>query len=237
MSLVENSGNRVMILFDLDGTLLDSVQRYYCLHQRICSQLGITGMDKEEYWQHKKNKILESTILSKCGAAESKLQTALLKGRAKELETEELLLLDTLHPHARSVLKKLFEKFTCTILTFRSNRENMLRQLEFLEIDHYFSHVLNCKPEKFPKYKSKVDAVNGWINPDGEKLWYFGDTVTDMQAAKALEAHSIAVPLGMQETDILKECNPEYIIKSWDSHFWPDKLKMALRFDENEVNT
>ena len=52
----------MQFFFDLDGTILDTSQRYYSIYYNIVKDLGGSPLTKKVYWDCKSNKISEYEI-------------------------------------------------------------------------------------------------------------------------------------------------------------------------------
>jgi phosphoglycolate phosphatase-like HAD superfamily hydrolase len=108
-----------MIIFDLDGTLIDSSERMYRLFQDLVPE---STFSKEEYWRLKRNKINH------------------------KIETEKYMLLDQNYPDTLEVLANLKHKgeYLC-LLTARQSRTMLMQELERLKIDSYLDRVLTTE--------------------------------------------------------------------------------------------
>jgi len=216
-----------IIFFDLDGTLLNSSLRYHRIHKEICLLLQIEPMSEVEYWSCKRKKLKEKEILQRCGLG-NKTSTLLLNRRKDILESENYLLLDKLHTGVALVLDQLKVNYSLVIVTFRHKRDELLRQLRWLKIADFFDAILNCESKTSPRYFAKSDVITSWLNGRPCEGWLFGDTETDLLAAKELGLKSVAIPFGIREGDLLNVCDPDYFIDSWNTSSWEIELKREL---------
>src|SRR3974377_801098 len=94
-----------VIYFDLDGPLLDVSEKYYRVYCDIISQNGFLPVSKFIYWELKRNKTPEKTILDLSGA--ERIADLYSVKRKRCIEEDQYLNLDTLQDSALDVLGQL----------------------------------------------------------------------------------------------------------------------------------
>ena len=192
-----------LVFFDLDGTLLDQKKRYFMIHQELCKQVNISSWPENQYWDLKRKKISEENILKKNKV--NQLFTGVFK-----------------------MLENLSKKNDLIIVTNRKNRENLLVQIESLKISHFFKKILNANTQEEPRYLAKTNIINKHISLDDCKTWFFGDSEMDMQAGKSLKSTTVAVSLGIRESELLAKLLPDYLIDTLEIEKWPRALGLDL---------
>jgi phosphoglycolate phosphatase len=197
------------IFFDLDGPILDASERYFRVHQDIIEQYGGRSMDKETYWQFKRDRRPLSTLLGMIGFNAS--EQIYRMQWVRKIELLKYLQHDTVIHGAREQLEKLKQHHTLILVTLRQRPANLGRQLEYLKIDHYFTAILSTNP----------CGVNGWetkkqlIAESGfpvENALIVGDTEIDIRAGKALGLKTVAVLSGIRNRERLAEEHPDFIV-------------------------
>ena len=121
------------------------------------------------------------------------------------------------------------------VVTFRHYRETLLRQLRNLLIDKFFGAILSSELKTIPPYIGKVILIKNWLNNKQCNGWFFGDTETDILAGNSLGFRTIAVSFGIRSKNILKDCKPNYLIKSWNTEYWPRELVNTLNINFSTV--
>ena len=59
-----------MIFFDLDGPILDVSAKYYRVYHDLLDEFGFPSLPRDQYWEAKRNKVSDESILRKTGAEE-----------------------------------------------------------------------------------------------------------------------------------------------------------------------
>ena len=101
------------------------------------------------------------------------------------------------------VLKKSREEGYSNILLSASSLVELQKQLKELDIEEYFDEVLGIDNIYAG---SKVDIALNWIkDKDPEKCIMIGDTLHDLDVAKAMGVDCVLVAKGHQAKEILTE--------------------------------
>ena len=198
MSLIRDK----VILFDLDGTLIDSTEAilesfHYAFNyfrvkvpndENIKDQIGhpldvmfkILGINETVVWEFvAKYKEHYQTI--------SRAKTYLL-------------------PHAKEALKEASKIAQLGVVTTKTGTFSV-ELLEHLGLMHYFEiligreHVTYPKPHPEPILKALLK-----FETDKTNCWMIGDTCMDMQSALAAKINSIGVTCGYGSSSQLSQC-------------------------------
>ena len=203
--------NLKLIAFDLDGTILDLKERYYCVYKQFFMANRGTPLSLDEYWQQKRMNIPLEKLLeaSKCPGlvVEHKKYLSQLREESSSLR------LDKLQPRAKEVLIHLFGKHNLYLITLRRNKENLFGQLDELGLLPFFKEVLSIAPTSESKWQHKVDLLNKYYL-QLEAGIIIGDTPTETLTAKKVGLTSIAVSNGIRTKDILLKAEPHLLVES-----------------------
>jgi phosphoglycolate phosphatase len=198
--------------FDLDGPILDVSEKYYKTYSDILSQCGYEPIDKFLYWELKRNKTPEMEILRLSGA----IGVTDYKSRRKNIiETDKYLSCDLVQKGAIESLQMARDHGLVVLVTLRSSKEQLLKQLKSLNLIDFFDNILVSGAETDPRWKIKYDLiVNQFGNLNTENL-FIGDTETDILAGKNLGCYkTIGVLNGIRNFALLKEVSPDIILPS-----------------------
>jgi HAD superfamily hydrolase (TIGR01509 family) len=201
------------VLFDLDGTLVDTVQARIDAWAEALAERGIEvrdgqlgpmiGMDGRR---------LAREIAAAEGAELTADDAEALDSRSGELFDERNRDPRPL-PGARELLARLDERGVTWAIATSSRRAQVLRSVRALEcpreprvIDG--SNVRNAKPAP----DLLLHAARELAAPPGT-TWYVGDSTWDMQAARAAGMHAIGVLAGAAvDADALREAGAHRVV-------------------------
>lgn len=202
----------MIIFFDLDGPILDVSARYQILHRDLLEPLGVSPLPPDTYWQRKRNRCPEVAILQELGVSE--LAHTYSRRRLELIEAESYLAHDRLWPWTIPVLTTLAARYTLILVTVRSNRQALERQLQRLKLRHFFKAVLT-EPAADPVDAQKARLIGHYLaqeRPLTHGCWIIGDTEADIGAGRLLELTTVAVRCGIRDDEQLARLNPTYLI-------------------------
>ena len=207
------------VIFDLDGTLIDSAPIYYGLIDVVFSRLGIPPVPKSILLEAMKNGEFEWDLVL---PDEMKNRKELLVAKAREIidELAPSMFQDQvkLIPGTGDALKKIAAWGLKLALVTSSLREYMAIKLvplakagieALFEIVITADDVQNKKPHAEPLImcSAKLGLAPG-------DCIYVGDTRVDIQAGKAAGMQTVAVLTGFDDYDALARQKPDAIIES-----------------------
>ncbi len=191
----------MIILFDLDGTLIDSTDAVY---ESFCVAFENFGDEKVE------KKSVTSLIghpldimFAKLGVEDQKIDeyVNIYKGHYRGIASEKTTLLDGAKEAVE--LASTFARLgVVTTKTARYSKEI----LEHLGIGKYFEvligreNVINPKPHPEPILKA-LNFFGGY-----QKAWMIGDTCMDVQSALEAKIEHIALTCGYANKEDLEKC-------------------------------
>lgn len=202
------------VFFDLDGTILDTSERYYLIYYNTVKDLGGSPLTKKEYWDCKSDKVSEYQIATRSYLSEP-LFSKYNHTRINLIESGKYLKFDTVWPELFDFIpsSKIFRKIM--LVTLRKKRQQLINQLENLGISDWFENIIsvvnngvNCE-----RHLLKVDSILK-IYPNNLSGIFVGDTETDMRAGKILGLKTIAVTYGIRSPEHLTQEKPDIILHS-----------------------
>jgi phosphoglycolate phosphatase len=215
------------VIFDLDGTLVDSIQDIAIAMNQVLEKLGYKKHKEDDY----QNFVGDGALMLVQNAMplntdENKIEEA--------LELFKKIYGDGIHLHSKPYegIKKMLDTLSKTelILTVLSNKPHKFT-LEFIEYffkDYPFIEVHGQKKE-VPKKPHPMGAINIAIalNLEANEIIFVGDTPTDINTAKSAGMCSIGVSWGYRSVDELILAKADYIAND------PEHLTQLLLANTN----
>ena len=191
------------LIFDLDGTLIDSRLRLYNLFQQLVPTSELTYQD---YWAFKQENASNEDILIK----EFRFDAAAIKRFVVDwmgnIEAPEFLALDKNLPGMHATLAELREQANLYVCTARQYSIPLLDQLERLRLLHYFDEVMVTE-----QTRSKEELVRT-LPSLASQDWMIGDTGKDIQVGQMLGIKTCAVLSGFLNEKALLNYGPDLIL-------------------------
>lgn len=192
------------IIFDLDGTLIDSSERMYQLFQKLVQESDLT---KEEYWNLKRNKVSHHMILEKYFPQYN--YDMFNKNWLNLIEQNEYLDMDCNYTDTNEVLSQLSKFHNLILLTARQSKNGLYRELNRLGLIHFFSVILVTEA-KIPKdkmlYYLEIDRTKGDL--------FVSDMGEDIVIGQKYGYRTVAMTHGFMNRDIILKYNPDIILDS-----------------------
>ncbi len=208
-----NKKNKATILFDLDGTLIDSTEAILESFDESFKVFGIkTPSDN----------LIKSLIghpleimYDGLGVPEENIQEIIknYKEHYRKISRKKTILL----PYAKEALEEASRFATLGIVTTKTKRYS-IELLEHMEILRYFAvlvgreDVQNPKPHAEPILKAMTK-----LKVKNEDTWMIGDTVMDLQSAKNAEVNCVGVTCGYGERKELESLSENIFSNSLDA--------------------
>jgi len=192
-----------IILFDLDGTLIDSTEAILESFEKAFSRFGMAVPDaaliKAEIGHTLENMFASLGVES----SEIARYVQAYKTHYRKISCAKTLLL----PGAEEAVKQAYETANLGVVTTKTGAYSV-ELLEHMGLMHYFDvligreHVENPKPHPEPIQKAleQLPEVTSGI-------WMVGDTCMDMQAAQAAKIDGAAVLCGYGSEEDLSKCS------------------------------
>lgn len=194
------------VVFDLDGTLLDSRERLHTLFTKLVPQIKLSY---DEYWEIKfKGVSHEDLINSKLGELIEFDYKAFQEEWMCSIESPEYLSKDKPYDESSNVLETLkkmqIKMFLCTA---RQNIYGVEQQLAKFNWTNYFDDVYITEQKK-----TKKELLDNKI--DWQDALFIGDTSQDIKLAQSYGGVSVAVTHGFRSEEYLRTFNPDYLINN-----------------------
>lgn len=191
------------LIFDLDGTLIDSRLRLYKLFQHLVPESNLTY---EGYWAFKRDKVSNEAILAKEFDFDAVAKERFVANWMKCIESPEFLALDQNFPGMQQTLEMLRKHAKLHVCTARQTRQPVLDQLERMGLLTYFDSIMVTEQSR-----GKEDLI-ATLPSLGPQDWIIGDTGRDIQVGKFLEINTCAVLSGFRDRKNLFHYNPDLIL-------------------------
>lgn len=196
--------------FDLDGPILDVSEKYYRSYSYILTQDGYDPIDKYLYWELKRNRTPEKEIHLLSGAEGI---VDYKQRRINIIEKDEYLAYDVIQKGAIESLRMAKTRGQVILVTLRSSKKQLFRQLTSLKLTDFFDDILISGDETDPRWKIKYNLVVDKFGAINSEFLFIGDTETDILAGKNLGCDkTIGVLNGIRNIILLKEVSPDIII-------------------------
>jgi phosphoglycolate phosphatase len=200
-----------LLIFDLDGTLIDSRLDVTAAFNRVLASRGIPPADEQRVASYIGTGV--RPLLTELATAYGHIDMTSIFAEFDEIYANCLLDNTRLYPGIENVLNA-YNAVPKIVLTNKFQRfvEPILAGLG---IAHYFEYAFGR--EAFPAMKPDPLAVvlackAGLIDPIDAIV--IGDTATDIRAAKSAGARSCAVFYGYGTADELRSLDPEFQVDS-----------------------
>ncbi len=206
------------VIFDLDGTLIDSLDTYNLAFNRIVTRYQLIPIDIREMEDFLNQFVSLEQLLQQ-------LYPSLLSDEIKTFRTEmknEFIALAkdhiTLQPHVKEVLESLKERgIKIGVATGRmSTGKGKWRDLKNLKIDYLINAVVTGGETKPKPHPASLIKCTQKLGLSLSECIFVGDSRADIIAGKSAGIRVIAVPTGVASREQLAEEFPDYILDSLD---------------------
>jgi len=192
-----------IILFDLDGTLIDSTEAILESFHYAFDFLNINRPNDKEILNQIGYPL--DVMFKKLGAKDDIIIEIVAKYKEKyrEISKDKTLLL----PQAEESLIEASKIARLGVVTTKTTKYS-IDLLEYMNIKYYFEvfigreDVINPKPHPEPILKA-LSLFNGY---DNSSCWMIGDTCMDINSAKDANINSIGVTSGYTSKEELSKC-------------------------------
>lgn len=191
------------LIFDLDGTLIDSTLRLYKLFQSLVPNSKLTY---DEYWELKRNKINHKEILTSKFNYTTEAYELFEKEWMIEIEKTQWLALDKPFEGVTQMLIDLSQYHKLFLVTARQSEEAALHQIKSFGWELFFNKILVTR-QKFNKFV----LIKNSIQVD-QNDYLIGDTGKDIETGKMLGIKTIAVLSGFLNKSKLLPYGADYIV-------------------------
>ena len=207
------------IMFDLDGTIIDSVKIYYRIVQAVLDKLGLPGVSTAQIQKANQSgtflweKLFPASMFGNHPQLKDEAW-AIARQIAPEMFNGQVQLL----PGVKEILQLTAAKgFKIAVVTStpRQNMPAKLKPLAEAGIIHLLQEILTA--DDTARKKPAADPLlecSKRLATKTERCVYVGDTQIDIRAGKAAETGTIGVLTGFDNHEMLEKENPDAIINS-----------------------
>ncbi|NTW06128.1 MAG: HAD hydrolase-like protein [Peptococcaceae bacterium] len=206
---IENSPSAV--LFDLDGTLVDSLPLIKKTYRTVFKDMGIPwGDDDVMKWVGKTLRTIAVNFAGIDLAEEftNRYQSSYFTEHDKYIR---------LFPGTERMLEWLKTRNIKTGVVTSKGREGTMKALKHTAIEDYMDIVIAA--EDLEKHKPLPDPIlkaMEFIKVEASKSYYVGDSIFDIEAGNASGVKSFGVSWGICEAEELWRYDPVDIFNSWE---------------------
>jgi pyrophosphatase PpaX len=197
------------ILFDLDGTILDTTPAYLAAAETAFKATGQPLPPPERILLIPKRLEQKQPITDIVTVDTKKWLDLFLKTfyDIAPAKTKPM-------PNVTAVLEELSKKAKLAVITMRFMPKRVVQQeLKHHGLDHYFAHVVTALDTSKPKPSPEaLLQAGGIMSVPMCSCIIVGDSVVDVQAGKAACVRTVAVVSGLYTREELVKANPDYII-------------------------
>lgn len=193
------------LFVDFDGTLVDSRVRQYELFVEL---IGKRDLTLDEYWSEKRVGIKQGDMLLKYANFSDEEKSAFKDRWNEAIEESRRLLADELIAGASEFLAEASKHFQLFLVTGRQHKKLLIDQMQRLNIESYFSGVLNTA-HRMPK----AQFVRTNVELSDEDV-FIGDSNEDILAGKELGLFTVGVTSGASTSERLMKYRPNLIVAS-----------------------
>lgn len=192
------------ILFDFDGTLLDSTERHTVLLRDILREElpgGDTVPSLERFMEYKRDGMSTRACLEKEYGFDPVFARRCAEKWRERIENREYLALDHLYPDSTDALENLSHQYRLVLISSRKSEAELNRQIDFFRIGSFFQAVHCVAPGDSVRTKAFYAARY----PDA--VLVVGDTEADLECAAASGLPFYALNRGFRSQSFWDEKN------------------------------
>jgi phosphoglycolate phosphatase len=194
------SSGRPIVVFDLDGTLVDVAERDFAVYRDLLLEDGLTPLSFEQYWPLRREATPLPAVLAHSSPEAIKYLPGFVSRRSARYETLPYLQMDVLLPEVGRTLAAVGERYDCVLITSRTNAASTERQLSTLGLPPYFRAIHIANGDKGVPLRTLTGVA-----------LVVGDTEHDIRLANDHGYRSFAVTTGIRSRRFLANASPTYI--------------------------
>jgi len=201
------------IIFDFDGTLVDTFSLIVVLYERLQGSFDLPDLTEED-WQTLRTKSMKQII------KEYHFPWYKIPFFVKKAQQELHTMIDQLkfNPGMQELVQTLHQQdFSFGIVT--SNSEENVKQFlaQYPEMDEIFNFIYASK-SLFGKDKT-LKKVMKKFNLNPQQTMYIGDEVKDVKVCQKIGLPIIAVDWGMNDKQSLKDAGADFVVSQAEDIF------------------
>ena len=213
------SDSNQLIVFDWDGTLMDSEARIVNSMRAAIEELALAARSQQQMSEVIGLGLAEAlAILYPQG---SPAEHAALTERYRYHFVDANSTPSTLFSGVEAMLAELNEQGHFLAVATGKGRRGLDRVLEETDTGRFF-HATRCADESFSKpHPQMLLEIMDQLGVEARDTLMIGDTEYDLQMANSAGVHSLAVSYGVHDLDRLLNCEPlDYVDNIPSLHNW-----------------
>jgi len=198
-------------IFDLDNTIIDSVETIWRCADHVLRNKGFSGIDRKTA-----EKAMGLTIFDMFAIAEPHLSQEQMGELFQEYKKcyMDFVKYSKVLPHAQDVLEYARWKGLQLALVTMKSRENAIKVLRSFGLSEFFSAFIGFEDTKEHKPSPEpILKAAAAVGVDAKETVVIGDTDMDIRAGKSAGAATVAVMTGVTPIEKIQEAKPDYTIK------------------------
>jgi phosphoglycolate phosphatase len=196
------------IIFDLDGTLVDSYPAILESLNHTLSRLGYQPVDSERI-RKMVGHGLENLMMQAVGEEHLKEGIRIFRESYDQTVLNGTFLL----PDVMNTLQKLQQAGSKMGVASNKPVDYSRRVLRHLQIDACFVGCLGPEVDTPPKpHPAMLEKMMHLLGAAPEETLYVGDMALDVQSARNAKVRVALVPGGGDDLDTLRAANPDYLL-------------------------
>lgn len=202
------------VIFDLDGTLIDSLETYSMAFNRIVKRYKLKSIDIREMADFLNQFLSLEQLLKKLYPS---LTSEEIQGFMTQMRKEFITLSKhhiTLKPHVKEVLFSLKDQgMKIGVATGRMSRgDGKWRELKHLGIDSFVDIIVTAGETKPKPDPASLIKCAEQLGVSLKECVFVGDSRADVIAGRSARVKVIAIPSGVASRDELVEEMPDFLI-------------------------
>ena len=205
-----NKLEKKLIIFDMDGTLIDSGDAISNTINFVRTNIGLSTMPKEQLLQNINNPDINSAEFFYGTSEFTPKQTELFGQYYDKHCVSDIVIYDGI----KDLLDKLSEKYVLCVAT-NASKQFALKMLESVDILQYFKMVVGSMCVEKPKpAPDMLELICNKLNIKPKDAILIGDSLKDKQASEAYKMSCVLVNWGFSSHNKNGNCNQNIIINS-----------------------
>ncbi|WP_094751901.1 HAD family hydrolase [Psychromonas sp. CD1] len=201
-----------LIIFDWDGTLMDSIDKIVCCMQ-IAAKYAQLSVPSKKILRNTIGLSLEHTFLTLFSEGTQTQQSIFIKVY-REQYTQKNKMQTPLYPGIKAYLHTLHAQGYQLAIATGKSRQGLEYQLESLQIKNLFKCVYCAEDSASKPDPLMLNNILKDLNCDVSQALMIGDASFDLQMAHNAGMDCLAVSYGAQQTETLMKFKPLTILNS-----------------------
>ena len=207
-----NSSKFDHVIFDYDGTIVDTLEKYFFIHSEVVKSRSLPSLSYLNYSRYRRSGLTEMEILKLENPHLGESVLIMMSNEfSRKIEMISYTEFVKVKPNAQSVLKQI-QKSGCTIslCTFRKDLELLTDELKRFNLLKYFSLIL-CRSGHFEHAKDKR-AMFLEIAGDSNNCLVVGDSENDFLSAKHVGFDAVMISDGLRSSEFLSDLGVRMLV-------------------------